>query len=345
MNAADIDWAALARLRNVFLAGSAGQADYWESDRDLASYDVTFAQRIGWKWDYVLAELSRRGWRPPQGPLLDWGCGSGIAGRAFLDFFGAKSVKGLWLWDRSTLAMNFAANRARQKCSGVRVIGGLPCREGESFGGTLLLSHVLTELDPVQLDALLGLVIGAECVLWIEPGTHAACRALGAVRERLREHFAVLAPCPHQGPCGLFAPGQERHWCHHFAEPPPWVFTDGDWSRFATLTGIDLRSLPLSYLVLDRRTGAVPPLPSGAARVIGHPRIYKAYARIFACDATCVSDRELSKRSFPELFRRMRKGTAPMLLELDCGPSGKVISARSLEEEAPDAGGDGGESA
>ncbi len=334
MNPAPIDWPALERLRAAFLAGTAGQADYWREERDLASYDATFAQRIGWKWDFVLAGLRRRGWTPPQAPLLDWGCGSGIAGRAFVDFFGVNAASGLWLWDRSTLAMNFAATRARQKYPALTVKGGLPCREGESFGGTLLLSHVLNELDAPQLDSLLTLVAGAACVLWIEPGTHATSRALGAARERLREYFAVIAPCPHQGPCGLLLPGQERHWCHHFAEPAPGVFTDGNWARFATLLGIDLRSLPLSYLVLDRRPGAVPPLPSGAARVIGQPRTYKAYARVFACDARGVSDRELGKRAFPELFRRIRKGTSSTLLELVGDPGGKVVAARSLDDAA-----------
>ena len=83
MNWDAIDWAALGRLRKDFLSGSAGQRDYWQSESDLASYDATFAQRIGWKWDCVLRELTWRGWKPPMGELLDWGCGSGIAGRAF----------------------------------------------------------------------------------------------------------------------------------------------------------------------------------------------------------------------------------------------------------------------
>ena len=336
MNSALIDWSALERLRAVFLATAAGHADYWQEERDLASYDATFAQRIGWKWDFVLAELRRRGWTLPRGPLLDWGCGSGIAGRAVLDFFGLNSVGELWLWDRSPLAMNFAVARARQKYAGFTVKSGLPAREGEAFDGTLLLSHVLTELDAPQLDSLLALVAGAVCVLWIEPGTHAASRALGAVRERLREHFGLVAPCPHQGPCGLLQTGQERHWCHHFAEPAPGVFTDGDWARFATATGIDLRSLPLSYLVLDRRAGAIPAFPSGTARVIGQPRTYKAHACVFACDATGVRDRELGKRAFPELFRRIRKGVAPSLLELACDAAGKITEACSLDGEAAD---------
>ena len=73
MDWSEIDWRALARLRANFLQGSAGQGDYWQRESDLASYDATFAQRIGWKWDYVLAELSRRGWSPPRGEVFDWG--------------------------------------------------------------------------------------------------------------------------------------------------------------------------------------------------------------------------------------------------------------------------------
>src|ERR1051326_2732518 len=125
MNWDAIDWSALERLRAAFLAGAAGAGDYWQRESDLASYDATFAQRIGWKWDYVLAELERRGWSPPRGELLDWGCGSGIAGRAFLDFFGSESVKALRVSDRSPLAMQFAAKRAREKYPTLDVQTGL----------------------------------------------------------------------------------------------------------------------------------------------------------------------------------------------------------------------------
>src|ERR1051325_5759038 len=105
MDWSQIDWPALERLRAAFLAGSAGARDYWQTERDLASYDLTFAQRIGWKWDYVLDELRRRGWAPPAGGLLDWGGGSGIATRAFLAHFGPASASQLLLWDRSCAAM------------------------------------------------------------------------------------------------------------------------------------------------------------------------------------------------------------------------------------------------
>ena len=115
MNWDAIDWQALERMRAAFLEGNAGASDYWQSETALASYDATFAQRIGWKWDHVLAELTRRGWSPPRGELLDWGCGSGIAHRAFLDHFGIEGVTRLSLADRSALAIQFATRRAQER--------------------------------------------------------------------------------------------------------------------------------------------------------------------------------------------------------------------------------------
>jgi len=322
MNWSDIDWAALHRLRRTFLENPVGAGDYWQNESDLASYDATFAQRIGWKWDYVLEELRRRGWSPPQGELLDWGCGSGIASRAFLDQFGVETVTGLNLWDRSPLATSFAAKRAREKYPELVTKSGLI-----DTPSVLLISHVLTELTPEQIQSLADFAATAQAVIWVEPGTYDASLTLIAVRERLRGRLNVIAPCTHQERCGILAPENERHWCHHFASPPPGVFTDGDWSKFANLMGIDLRDLPLSFLVLDHRP--TPSLPAGATRVIGHPRTYKPHALVLSCDQSGVSERKLTKRALPEAFKQMKKGTFDPLqvMRLD---GGEVTAAQPL---------------
>ena len=322
MNPDTLDWSALERMRSTFLAGAAGGADYWQGESDLASYDATFAQRIGWKWDYVLAELSRRGWTPPPGAMLDWGCGSGIASRAFLDRFGPDSVSGLELWDRSALAMAFAARRAREKYPNLAVTTGRSAPPS-----LLLISHVLTELTPKQIEELMNFATPASAVIWVEPGTYEASLTLIAMRERLRTRFNVIAPCTHQERCGILAPGNDRHWCHHFAAPPPGVFTDGDWARFANLLGIDLRDLPLSFLVLDQRPA--PALPVGAARVIGHPRLYKAHALLLGCDATGVRERRLTKRLLPDEFRRLKKDFADPLPVWRCAGD-EIVETRPL---------------
>ena len=125
------------------------------------------------------------------------------------------------------------------------------------------------------------------------------------VGSTLRGAFGIVAPCTHQAVCGLLAPENERAWCHHFATSPPEVYMDGNWARFAKTVGIDLRSLPLSYLVLDKRP--MPPPPAGAVRLIGRPRIQKAHALLFACDATGVREKRLAKRLFPAEFRRCKR--------------------------------------
>jgi hypothetical protein len=355
-----IDWQALERLRAGFLSGKAGATDYWQNESDLASYDATFAQRIGWKWDYVLAELQRRGWSPAPGTLLDWGCGSGIAHRAFLDHFGTEHVSELRVWDRSALAMRFAERRATEKYPGLKVAAGIlpavepgfqpggmnagqstqvkishaapggrmpPATSGRMPDATLLISHVLTELQPVQVEALADFAATATSVIWVEPGTYEASRALIAVRERLRDQLNVIAPCTHQAACGILAPGNESHWCHHFASPPPEVFTDGNWAKFGELAGVDLRSLPVSFLVLDRRPA--PRLPAGAVRVLGRPRVYKPHALILGCDEAGVTERRLTKRSQPEFFRQLKRGDFDPLQIWRC-QSDEILEVKPL---------------
>jgi SAM-dependent methyltransferase len=298
-----IDWKALERLRAAFLDGTAGTQDYWLNESDLESYDQTFGQRIRWKWDYVLRELKRRGWSPSAvaGEVIDWGCGTGVATRSFLEHFGQDSSITYHLWDRSPLAMQYAAQKARETFPDIKVWLEKP---PEQMSGTLLVSHVLTELPDTQLDELLGLAGHASAVIWIEPGTYDASRKLIAVRERLRNGFQVVSPCTHQEVCGMLVPENERHWCHHFAPSPPEVFMDGNWARFAKIAGVDLRSLPLSYLVLDKR----PTPPRNKVRVIGRPRVYKAYALLLGCDAAGVREYRQTKREQLEEFRRLKKG-------------------------------------
>jgi hypothetical protein len=271
LNWDQLDWQILDRLREQFLRGAPG--DYWRSPADLANYDFTFAQRIGWKWDAVLAELDRLGWRPPPGPVLDWGCGSGIAGRRVSEHFGLTPRR---VFDRSALAMEFAG--------GERWRGEPP--------GVLVLSHVLNELREPP-----AIIEQAEAVLWVEPGTFADSRALIAAREKLRDQFHIVAPCTHRAPCGITG----SDWCHFFAEPPKGTLADPNWVRFAQRAGIDLRSLPYSYLVLDRR-----PVAHDGARVIGEPRRYKGYAKVLLCDATGVRDTMIQKRDRP--LKTIRSG-------------------------------------
>ncbi|MCX6967017.1 MAG: methyltransferase [Verrucomicrobia bacterium] len=300
-----MNWNALRRLRERFLAfeqrsgAEADRTDYWRSHSELASYDFTFGERIGWKWDTVLDELKLRGWTPPEGAVLDWGCGTGVAGRRVAQ---AWPQQRLLLSDRSHPAQNFAAARARAAFPGLTV----QFAAADCAPELLVLSHVINELTPEALERLLGLASKAQAVLWVEPGTHESSRKLIAVRERLLARFRGIAPCPHAAACGMLAPGNERHWCHHFARVPGYVHTDPGWGRFAQTLEIDLSSVPFSFLVLDRRPALAAPC-SREARVIGVPRHYKGYAKVLSCQADGVKELVLQKRDAPELLKAMKK--------------------------------------
>ena len=315
MNWDQLDWSALDRLRAGFLSGSAADGPYWQSPSDLAAYDLTYGERIGWKWDALLRELTLRQWKPPAGTtLIDWGCGSGIAGRRVLAAFGPAHFKDLQVWDHSDHARTFAATRARETFPTFPV-SALPSDPSSQLSAlssglsdyTLVLSHVFNELSADQRTALLALVSGAQAVLWIEPGTHADSRTLASVRDQLLSGpHHIVAPCTHRETCPLFQAANERHWCHFFAPPPPGIQNDSHWVRWSHRAGLDLRSQAYSCLVLELPAPSSP-LPAHSARLLGRPEIFKPYARFLACDATGLHTLELSKRTDPALIKRLDK--------------------------------------
>ena len=314
MNWESLDWEVLDRLRGDFLSGAAAGGPYWHTITDLECYDFTFGERIGWKWDAVLRELRLRAWTPGAGlTLLDWGCGSGIAGRRVVDFFGAANFARLVVHDHSALAMEFAEYRARAS------FPSLPIERAEArfLRGTepldvLVVSHVLNELDDTARAELRALAARATTILWVEPGTHDISRALGGWREQLRGQFRAVAPCPHQSTCGMLTSGNERHWCHFFAPSPAGIHADSGWVRFGQRAGIDLRSLPYSFLVLDQR-GVNADRIDGLARIIGEPRHYKGYAKIFSCQEDGVAELTLQKRDAPVVFRALKHAEGPLV--------------------------------
>lgn len=315
----ELDWPALDRLREGFLHGGAAKGPYWESESALASYDLTYGERIGWKWDHVLRELHLRQWRPASRTVLDWGCGSGIAARRVLASFGPDRFDALHCWDHAPLAADFAAEAARREFPRLEVSTVTPgFLRGDDAIGLLLISHVLNELSTESLAGLRDLIARADAVLWVEPGTSETSRGLGLIREAVRGHFQLVAPCPHQQACPMFAEGNERHWCHFFAPPPPAIFANPDWVKFGQRAGIDLRSLPYCFLALDRRRehpapadgpSALPPL----SRIIGRPEFFKPYARWLNCDASGLAELTLPKRNNPALLKALDRSKAPLV--------------------------------
>jgi hypothetical protein len=297
---------ALAALRTRFLDGSNAGGGYWKNEAELALYDTSFGERIGWKWDAVIAELNARGWRPAARHVVDWGCGSGIAGRRVLAAW--DGFESLTLTDVSPLAMRFAEARARGAFPrlGVRTTANATAAV---VGSLLLVSHVLNETDDSAAHRLIASAQRASEIIWVEAGTHADSRRLISVREELRGEFDIIAPCTHAARCGMLTPENAAHWCHHFANVPSEASRDARWAQFGRELGIDTRSLPYSFLVLTRRgTRAVQ--TRGFSRIIGRPRDEKGHFDVLSCGEEGVEELVLQKRDAPELSKQLRKGRA-----------------------------------
>lgn len=295
----------LARLREGFLKGSAGLADYWKGAEELSLYDRTFAQRIGWKWDAVLSELSLRGWTPPAQRLVDWGCGTGIASRRVLEHW-RDHFEAVTLSDRSPQARAFALERVREVAAkgNVRVVAP---EETDCEGAVVLASHVLSELTQEQLWKALGQWKKAAALIWVESATHDNARRMVAEGREvfLEAGWKAVAPCTFSGACPLLRDENERHWCHHFARVPSEVHQDQGWREISQRLNLDLRVLPYSFVVLEREPRQEP--VSGFSRVIGTAREFKGHLKVLACDAGGVQEWMLQKRDAPGLFKELRK--------------------------------------
>lgn len=305
------DWRRLETLRAEYLTCAVSD---WTDAATLDLYHNSFGQRIAWKWRAVLAESTVARLAPVEGPVVDLGCGSGVASLS-CHAAGAVPADSPWhLLDRSAVARWYAADRLAEIGIEAQSDGRVPTGEI----GTLLVSHVLNELDEKGLDELVEMASRSRRVYVVEPGSRTAATELVALRERLAVEcpdLVPVAPCPHVGACGLRAPNvaPNETWCHHFAEPAPEAFTSAFWRRFSKRLGIDLRDLPMSFLVLAQRDVAhVDQTDDGLipARILGRPRVEKGRVRFELCSADGVVEADLLKRTDPVLFRSLREPEA-----------------------------------
>lgn len=295
---------------------------YWLSTRDFELYDEFFAARIGWKWDAVLDELAMRGRSRPAAQILDWGCGTGIASRRWLARHGG--AERLVLWDRDADARAFARERVVAEHPDLDVVeAARPPEDTDGEIDLLLVSHVLDELEEGEVDGVLALARRARAVVWVEPGSRVTSRRLSGLRDELVPDLDVLAPCTHRAACGMLAEGKDRHWCHFFARPAPEAFTDGRWVEFGRELGVDLRSVPYSFLALAR-AGEFEVEEAGA-RLLGRPRVQRGRALLDVCDADGVHDVAMLQRLDKPLFKQLEK-TAGETWVLDLEREGERVT-------------------
>jgi len=299
------NWEILRRLRECFLGETFTKSSYWESEEVLLQYDFTFGQRILWKWLSVFDASKEVIKWDGKFNLLDWGCGTGIASRSFLQSLGSEKINSLFLFDKSQKAISFAINRITSQFPDVNISSWNEKPDRNLFSSPLILlvSHILNELSEADKNQLLSLMKKSQAIIWVEPGTPQNSESLIEWREKLRSEFIFALPCTHQKICGLFQ-SEFTNWCHFFATPPAFVFQDPFWREFSKKMGIDLRSLPVSYWVgisKSLKTSLNTSLSPGK-RLLGRARHYKGYSLALNCDESGVREEKLLQREKKEVI-------------------------------------------
>ena len=281
-------WKQLKEIREAYLNSKDPIRNYWSTEALVEAYDSTFAQRIGWKWDEVLNKLhSKVEFKKPIS-IDDWGCGSGIASRKFYQLFSDVITK-VTPMDRSEKAVSYANKKLREL--------GYKAKD-EKAEKALLISHVLTELSSADKSKLVDSLKSYSMFIWLEPGTKKESHSLIEIRNKYLEEFDFILPCPNSSNCPLT--GSEDDWCHFFAEPPREIFHSAFWKEFNKYFSIDLRSLPLSFLIAvrkDKKDLIEVTDKSNNPRILGRVRTQKGFVTYQACNSEAEAPyKRLQKR-------------------------------------------------
>lgn len=329
-------WQRLERLRQIFLErdGATQQAEvYWSDEDDLWAYDISFARRIANKWTSVLSKLPDdfkkdlvdREW-------VDWGCGTGVASETLALAVGLPPH--IHLWDHSDLARSYAQKKLITL--GAQEVSEMKDPIHGFKGKVILASHMINELREGVKNAFLNALKEAEVVIWVEAGSRVTSQKLSHCRDVLLKgdsHFEVLLPCP-QGlaKCPLSEQGS-ADWCHFFAVVDAEFHQSSFWREFADRMGVDLRSLPLSVLVLQKKK-SIAVMDPKRHRLLGTPRVYKGYLKVQSCHGrTGVKEYTLDKRSDRALFKEIKDPEFMDLYEWNLNDDQtKIVSGQKVNE-------------
>lgn len=135
-----------------------------------------------------------------------------------------------------------------------------------------VVAYCLSELDPASREAVLTKLWAATngMLLIVEPGTPAGFAVIRDLRTHLLDAGAALvAPCPHQGPC----PMPPDDWCH-FAQR----ITRTAAQQSVKSAAMGYEDEKCSYVAFARTPGT--PI---AARILRHPQVRKGFITLSTC--------------------------------------------------------------
>ena len=184
---------------------------------DALAYAITRSPATYGAVRNVLAHLQERSLSFAPQSALDLGSGAGASSWAIADAF--PQIASITQADQNQPLLTLSRNLAQHASStalgsATQISTDLTRNLPDSSADLVVLSYVLAELPPEQAQSLFvaawSLCSGA--LVLVEPGTPAGFGRILAARYILGGSGGalILAPCPHQFGCPIFAPD----WCH-----------------------------------------------------------------------------------------------------------------------------------
>jgi len=230
--------------------------------------------------------------------LLDLGAGAGAAIWAAAQVLELDTITCI---ERNAafaeVGQRLAASSEKQSLRSARWLSGDISRMRDlSAHDVVVLSYVLGELPEPQIEHLVREAwrnAGALLVV-VGPGTPEGFRRMHSVRALLLESDAhIVAPCPHDQTCPMFATDD---WCHFVAR----LARTAEHRRLKSGT-LGYEDEKFSYIAASKQ-----PLVSPDSRVLRHPLVHAGHLRLTLCRPERPEHRTVAK-SQKQLWRYARK--------------------------------------
>jgi SAM-dependent methyltransferase len=288
-------------------------------------YAAEIAPRTGAALAKIFRELDRGGRPRPPRRVLDLGAGTGAAGAAVRERFGAEV---------EIVAVDRVPSRGPAPAVVVADLArSLPPVEGRfdlivaaHLLGELFLERSPDEQTAARAERVLAwrraLLEREGTIILLEPALRETSRALLAVRDRLVvAGLRVVAPCFWTGPCPALA--RERDWCHDAA------------------AGVSPGSprVDFSYLVLRNEPEATAATDGATFRIVSDPLVEKGRLKLWGCGpagrhALVRLDRQASPANGP--FGQLARGDVATVAGTEVAGDGlRVVAETVVRRQVP----------
>ena len=165
----------------------------------------------------------------------------------------------------------------------------------------VVTSYMINELKEKE-NAILKLWKATEKILVIiEPGTPAGFKNIMQAREILLQQGAkIIAPCSHQGKCGL----PKDDWCSFYVR----VARTGI-QRLSKKGELGYEDEKFSYIAFSKTQEN-----NGKDRILRHPQIRQGHIKIKLCTSNGIEERTITKKD-GQIYKQAKKLDAGDILE------------------------------